>query len=149
MQKIKKRAVVAVISQNQQFLAIRRSRWVKAPGKICFPGGTIEPAESEQQALIREIREEIGLDAKVGSRLYSNVTDWGTSVVWWTAEIESGAIPKIEPREVEEWYWMHPDSMLAHPDLLSSNQDFLLAGQLGQYTIPGIRIARDRDDSDR
>ena len=55
-----KRAVVAVIRDGDNFLAIKRAENIRAPGKICFPGGGIESNESEEIALVREIKEELG-----------------------------------------------------------------------------------------
>jgi len=37
-----RRGVVAVVMRGEQFLVIRRSQHVRAPGMYCFPGGTIE-----------------------------------------------------------------------------------------------------------
>lgn len=41
-----------------------------------FPGGKIEPGETEAQALVRESREELGVDVRVGRRLWATVHEY-------------------------------------------------------------------------
>ncbi|PQO29648.1 NUDIX domain-containing protein [Bremerella cremea] len=143
-----KRAVVGVILWRNQFLTIRRSEHVAAPGKICFPGGKIELGESEEDALIREIQEELGILATAGHRLYTNVTGWGTSVAWWLTHIAEDAEVQINEKEVAHWCWMAPATMLRHPDLLSSNRDFLASWRNSVFSIPGIAVPDIWDDID-
>ncbi|RCS54587.1 NUDIX domain-containing protein [Bremerella cremea] len=143
---IGKRAVVGVILRQDQFLTIRRSQTVAAPGKICFPGGGIQTGESEEIALAREIQEELGVSATVSSRLYQNVTGWGTSVAWWLTHLEEDAQIQINEEEVAQWFWMSPSTLLRHPDLLSSNRDFLESWGKSKFTIPGIAVADTWDD---
>lgn len=141
-----KRAVVAVILRQNHFLTIRRSQTVAAPGKICFPGGGIQTGESEEVALAREIEEELGVSATISSRLYHNVTGWGTSVAWWLTHIEEDVQIQINEAEVAQWYWMTPSTLLRHPDLLSSNRDFLESWGRSKFAIPGIAAADIWDD---
>ena len=54
-----KRGVVAIARRGERFLAIRRGRAVAAPGRVCFPGGHVEPGEDEREAVVRECREEL------------------------------------------------------------------------------------------
>ncbi len=143
---IRKRAVVGVILRHNTFLTIRRSQKVVAPGKVCFPGGGIEQGESEEQALVREIREELGVTATAGSRLYETVTPWGTSVAWWHAHVEENAQFVLQTAEVAETYWLLPQALLRDPDLLSSNRDFLVAWRNSTFAIPGIAVPRDWDE---
>lgn len=60
------RVVGAVIVRGDRILAARRRPGKSAGGRWEFPGGKIEPDESPQQALIRELREELGVEATVG-----------------------------------------------------------------------------------
>lgn len=61
--------VRAVIIQDQKILCIKR---VKARETFwCCPGGAVEKGESQEQALTREIKEELGVDIKV-KELYFN-----------------------------------------------------------------------------
>lgn len=131
-----RRGVVGVILRQDSFLVIRRSRWVTAPGKLCFPGGGIEPGESEQQALIREMREEIALDVQPLHRLWRSETPWGTRLAWWLAQAPAGIEPTPAPSEVEAIYWMNQHQLAGAADLLPSLPQFVQAWQAGQLTLP-------------
>ena len=41
---------------------IRSSQIQSQPGDVCFPGGMVEPGETEAQAAVREMREELLVD---------------------------------------------------------------------------------------
>lgn len=57
-------AVALITDSEQRFLIAQRPLHVPQGGLWEFPGGKLEPNESAEQALIREIREEIGLEVK-------------------------------------------------------------------------------------
>lgn len=63
------RVVCAVIVQDGLVLAARRGPAMDQPGKWEFPGGKVDPGESEADALVREIREELALDVQPEQRL--------------------------------------------------------------------------------
>jgi 8-oxo-dGTP diphosphatase len=61
--------VGAAIVRAGRVLAARRAGPPALAGGWEFPGGKVEPAESERDALIRECREELGIEIRVGERL--------------------------------------------------------------------------------
>ncbi len=120
-----RRGAVAIAVRDERMLVIRRSRSVVAPLAYCFPGGGIEPGESEEEALIREFREEIAVTLRPLRRLWRCTTDWKVELAWWLGELEPDAAPVANPAEVASVHWFTPEEMAALPDLLPSNREFL------------------------
>ena len=54
--------VAAVIERQDRFLVTRRQDGVHLAGFWEFPGGKVAPGERPEQALIRELHEELGID---------------------------------------------------------------------------------------
>lgn len=59
----------AIITIDGKILAVQRSRTMSMPMKWEFPGGKIEPTETEMECIKREIREELGIEIEVLERL--------------------------------------------------------------------------------
>jgi 8-oxo-dGTP diphosphatase len=59
------RVVAAIIRENNKIFATQRGYGDFKDGWE-FPGGKIEPGETPQEALIREIKEELDTDIEVG-----------------------------------------------------------------------------------
>ena len=66
--------VAAVIERDGLVLACRRRADRSAGGLWEFPGGKIEPGETAEQALRREIAEELGVEIRVVGELTADVT---------------------------------------------------------------------------
>ena len=65
--------VAAVIITDGRVLACERSAPPEVAGRWEFPGGKVEPGESDQQALARECVEELGVRVEVGDRVGPDV----------------------------------------------------------------------------
>ncbi len=131
-----RRGVVAVVLRGEQFLVIRRSQLVRAPGMHCFPGGAIEPGESEPDAIRREMLEELALEARPQRLLWRSVTAWGVELAWWLTEIESAAQPVANPLEVESFHWLSANEIRGLTELLASNAEFLDVWETGRMDRP-------------
>lgn len=136
-----RRGAVGVVVRDGRMLVIRRSRNVVAPLVYCFPGGGIEPGESEEDALIREFREEVGVEFRPWRRLWRCVTAWKVELAWWLGDVAPDAVPLANPREVESIHWFTAEEMAGLPDLLESNREFLSLIARGHIVLDCDRCA--------
>ena len=60
--------VAGVITDGGRFFATQRGYGDYKDGWE-FPGGKVEPGESPEQALVRELKEELAVEVKVGERI--------------------------------------------------------------------------------
>lgn len=133
----RKRGAVAVVTRGRELLVIRRSRTVAAPLAYCFPGGGIEAGETEEQAVVREMLEELGVEVTPIQRLWESRTPWGVHLCWWQVQIPDDALFVPSPAEVESVHWYAPSEMLRLAALLDSNRAFLAALAQGVFTLEG------------
>ena len=64
-----KQVVAALIVKDDKILICQRTRHQPMPLKWEFPGGKIEPDEQPEDALRRELEEELGIRAELGPRV--------------------------------------------------------------------------------
>jgi len=128
----RKRGVVGVILREERLLIIRRSLTVTAPGKLCLPGGGIEQGESESEALVREMQEELAIDVAPIRLCWRSVTPWGTNLAWWFARLDRNAVPVANPDEVAEVHWMTRSEIRTASGILPSLPPFVVAWENGE-----------------
>jgi mutator protein MutT len=133
---IVRRGAVAVIHHTERLLLVRRSEHVIAPRMYCFPGGGIEAGETEEQALVRELNEELGCIVVPRRRLWEHVSPWRVHLAFWLADLDPAATAmKPDPREVESVHWVTLEEMTALANQLDSNYRFLEALARGDFSL--------------
>ena len=88
--------VAAVVRAGDTILVTRRPDRADRRGQWEFPGGKVEPGESEPEALRREIREELGCDVEVGALLLRHVhayPELEVELAFYAGALPPGAVP--------------------------------------------------------
>ena len=88
----RRQAVVAVIRQDNRFLFVKRSDYIEAAkGYWCPVSGGIEPGETQEQALQREVMEEVGLNVVAVEKIGAIPSHDNRSYLhYWTTRVISG-----------------------------------------------------------
>ncbi|MCK5805251.1 MAG: (deoxy)nucleoside triphosphate pyrophosphohydrolase [Lentisphaeria bacterium] len=68
-----KQVTAAIVIRNSTVLLTRRAPGEKQAGLWEFPGGKIHPGETPEQCLRRELFEELGVEARIGRHVATNV----------------------------------------------------------------------------
>lgn len=139
------RVVAAVIRHDDRVLACRRNRDRDAGGKWEFPGGKVEAGETDQEALARELEEELGLNTvSIGSLVSrSTTTENGQAIelsCYWVDTLQP--LTKSSDHDALRWCFI---SELASLDWANADQDAI--AELQTLGTTGNR-SRDRENSE-
>ena len=103
--------VGAAIIKEDKVLVMQRSNQMTLPGMWEFPGGKVEANETEQEALIREIKEELSVTINILDYINEASYDYDFGTVQlkvYTAEIISG---QITLEEHSDGKWVTADEL--------------------------------------
>lgn len=105
--------VTGLIRKGDKVLVGQRPVGNTLAGHWEFPGGKIEKNESPEQALVRELQEELGIDAEVGELKLASTHSYGDTgivilfyeILFWKGEpknVHHMELRWIEPRELRD-----------------------------------------------
>ncbi|MFD8230567.1 (deoxy)nucleoside triphosphate pyrophosphohydrolase [Streptomyces sp. NPDC059696] len=104
--------VGAALVEDGRLLAARRSAPAELAGRWELPGGKVEPGETADAALARELREELGVDAEVSDRVPG---EWPLRAPYvlhvWTARLRPGSAAPRPLQDHDELRWLRPDEI--------------------------------------
>ncbi|MBO7935357.1 (deoxy)nucleoside triphosphate pyrophosphohydrolase [Streptomyces antibioticus] len=101
--------VGAALLDGGRLLAARRSAPPDLAGRWELPGGKVEPGERPEAALVRELREELGVDAEPVERIPG---EWPLRDPYvlhvWTARLRPGSAAPAPLEDHDELRWLAP-----------------------------------------
>ncbi len=110
-------AAAALLDAGGRVLLARRPEGKPMAGLWEFPGGKIEPDETPEQALVRELKEELGI--RVARESLEPVTfashaypDFHLLMALFRCTVWDGT---PEPREGQAVKWVEPHALALHP----------------------------------
>ncbi|MEU6171040.1 (deoxy)nucleoside triphosphate pyrophosphohydrolase [Streptantibioticus parmotrematis] len=96
--------VGGAVLREGRLLAARRSAPAELAGRWELPGGKVEPGETPPQALVRELREELGVTAEAIERIPGA---WplrpGLELHVWTVRLTAGEPEPLQDHDALRW----------------------------------------------
>jgi NAD+ diphosphatase len=110
-------AIIVLVERGGQLLLARNHRF--PPGRYSVIAGFVEPGETLEEAVAREVREEVGLE--VNQIRYFASQPWPfphSLMVGFVAQYAGGEI-RPDPEELADAAWFSPDQLPDLPDGIS------------------------------
>lgn len=126
--------VAALVREGDKFLIGQRPEGKARAGMWEFIGGKTEPNETNEEALIRECREEIGVTVEVGTLFMDVLHDYPDLFVHlfvYNAKITEGAPQRLEH---QDFRWITPGRSTT---LCSAPQMLMCSRRSRRSFLPG------------
>ena len=115
--------VAAILHRDGAYFATQRG-YGEFEGMWEFPGGKIEPGESRESALKREIQEELGIDITIDNYLCTTDYDYPSFHLTMHCYLCSIVSGEIELREHKSARWLTAD-LLNSVEWLPADMDVI------------------------
>ncbi len=111
--------VAAIIRYDGKYMVCSRPKHTELGKFLEFPGGKVEPGESQREALKREIREELGVEIEVGACFWRLDHDYGEKYVRVTFYEAVPAGEDFHPvgKDNQDIYFVNGEEMASLPFL--------------------------------
>ena len=106
--------VAAIVFYEGKILCVQRgeSKYNYIAFKFEFPGGKVEPGESNEQALIREIKEELRLDIAIVQRYVTVEYSYPDFNILMHSYVCSCEQPNLQLTEHVKYLWLEKEELL-------------------------------------
>ncbi len=108
------KVVAAVIERDGRVLIAKRRQGDRLAGKWEFPGGKIDPGETAEKALKRELHEELDIETEVLEYICSSRFDYEHLSVELLAYRVKHISGEITPLVHDEVRWVLPDDLYSY-----------------------------------
>jgi 8-oxo-dGTP diphosphatase len=105
------RVVAGIIGKDGKVLIAKRRAGDKLGGKWEFPGGKVDEGETPEEALKRELLEELGIETETGRFLCSSFYDYSHLSVELLAYHVRHVSGEVIPHVHDEIRWVRPEKL--------------------------------------
>jgi len=101
-----------IVDSQNRVLAAQRSSTMSLPLKWELPGGKIEPNETPEECLVREIKEELDIEIEILKKLPSNTHTYPNVIVNLIPFISKHVGGAITLKEHANYKWLNANQLL-------------------------------------
>lgn len=129
--------VAALIEHDGKLLVCQRRRGDRFELMWEFPGGKIDPGESPKEALARELREELAVEARIGEEVHRTRHHYAEmhqplELIFFCARVKPLAIKNLLFEQIQ---WRDPGS-LVELDFLPADRELIERLATGRLRLP-------------
>lgn len=129
--------VAGVLERDGRLLIGQRMKGDRHGLKWEFPGGKVEPGETPKDALRRELREELGIEAEIGPEIarYEQCVTGRPPLVLLFHRVDSFE-GEPQPQTFQQILWERPEALPDY-DFLDGDLDFIRRLARGRVRLAG------------